>query len=136
MSTKDPALKLLLNFLIWTAFFNSVLMLTDGYQGLTLYAQLFRIQLPYTLDVEGHWFESQSHTHISNMQGHFYHFLFDLILMMSNQTRTIYIEDITENQLWVSVKNLGTVLFIFYPVLKFITNNEKSAFIFTRIPKN
>lgn len=70
------------------------------------------------------------------MQGHFYHFLFDLILMMSNQTRTIYIEDITENQLWVLVKNLGTVLFIFYPVLKFITNNEKSAFIFTRIPKN
>lgn len=56
--------------------------------------------------------------------------------MMSNQTQTIYIEDITENQLSVSVNNLGTVLFIFYPVLKFITNNEKSAFIFTRIPKN
>lgn len=75
-------------------------MLTDGYQGLTLYAQLFRIQLPYTLVVEGHWFESQSHTHISYMQGHFYHFLnlFDLTLMMSNQTQTIYIKDITENQ--------------------------------------
>lgn len=83
---------------MWTAFFNSVLMLTDGYQGLTLYAQLFKIQLPFTLVVEGHWFESQSHTHISYMQGHFYHFLFDLTLMMSNQTQTIYIKDITENQ--------------------------------------